>query len=175
MVDPTALAYMRHWIIDKTEDSKRKLHTWQMGVTFAGMFISAVIAMILFSISKPLAISTLVLFGLSLIIPLLFRSVPFSNDHLIVAETTKRYENAIVDILSEMNTGITSVSFPESVLDADVKLQVTMRGGSSEISMRDVNGEMKFYRQNEEIVPVPHVHGPYDALEFCPMCVAIAA
>lgn len=175
MIDPIALANMRHWIIDKTADDKKKLHNWQIRVTFVGFLISAVVAIILFLISKPLAISAMALFGLSLIIPLLLSSIPFSNDHLIVASATKRYENAIIDILSEMNAGITSISFPESILAKDVKLRVTIYGGSSEVSMRDVDGKIKFYHKNEEIIPIQHVHGPYDDLKSCSMCVALAA
>lgn len=175
MIDPTALAKMRQWIIDKKEDNKKKLFEWQIHATFVGIFISIVAAIGLFLISKPLAISSLVLLGLSFVVPLCMQTVPFSKDHQIVLDTTKRYERAIFDTLSEMNVGINSMGFSQSVLDKDVKIRITMGGAPSEISMREVKGEIKFFHNGELLVPNPHVHGPYDVIASCPMCLALEA
>jgi hypothetical protein len=173
MIDPIALANMRHWIIDKKENNKKKLSEWQIAATFVGIFISVVVAIGLFFISKPLAISALILFGLSLIIPLLIPSVPLSKEDLTVLKTTERYKDAIIDAISEMNVGINSISLPESILDENVKIRITIGGAASEISMREVDGEIKFFHNGEPIIPNPHVHGPYDNLAFCAMCMAL--
>lgn len=153
MVDPTALADMRHWIIDKIEDNKKKLHAWQIIITFVGIFVSAVVALVLLSISKPLAISALILFGLSLLVPLLIPAVPFSQDNLIVLATTKRYERALADALYEMITGLESISFPESVLGEDVKVKIRAGGNKSDVSVREVDGQIDFYYNDEKIMP----------------------
>jgi hypothetical protein len=152
MTDMVMLASMRQWIIDKLEENKKNLEAWQTGATFVGIFISAVTAIGLFLISKPLAISSLLLLGLSFLIPLFIQSVPFSKDNLILLAIIKRYKNIIMETLAQMNVGIDSVIFPESILDKDVKIRIMTKGVPSEISMREVNGEIKFYHNNELIV-----------------------
>jgi hypothetical protein len=152
MIDMVMLASMRQWIIDKLEENKKNLEAWQTGATFVGIFISAVTAIGLFLISKPLAISSLLLLGLSFLIPLFIQSVPFSKDNLILLAIIKKYKNIIMETLAQMNVGIDSVIFPESILDKDVKIRIMTRGVPSEISMREVNGEIKFYHNNELIV-----------------------
>lgn len=175
MVDSIALANMRHWIIDKTEDNKKNLRGWQFSATFVGILISIVTAIGLFFISKPLALSAFIVLGLSFIVPLFVQSVPFSNDHLMVLATRKRYERAIIDTLSEMNVGIKSIKLPESVLDKDVKIRTVIGGSAAEISMREVDGEIKFYHNNVLLIANPHIHGPYELPENCPTCIAFAA
>lgn len=153
MVAPTALANMRHWIIDKIEDNKKKLHSWQIGITFAGIFVSAVVALLLFSLSKPLALSALILFGLSLLVPLLVPSVPFSKDGLIVSAATTRYKRVLADALYTRISGIDSLSFPESVLDEEVKIRIRAGEKHSTVYMREIDGEIDFYMNDEKIMP----------------------
>jgi hypothetical protein len=148
----TSLVNMKQWLVERTEENNKKLLQWQMEVTFVGIFISITAGVGLFFISKPLAISALMLVGLSFITPLFFQSVPFSNDAEVMLAATKIYEKSIADVLAGMNFGINRVSFVGSVLENEVKLRAQTSAGTSEIFMREVDGDIKFFNNDKILV-----------------------
>lgn len=153
MVNPLALANTRKWILDKQDDSKKKLAQWQIGATFVGIFLSGVVGLGLFLVSKPLAISALILFGLSLLIPLFIQKVPFSQDDQIILAATKRYEDILIDTIFEMIKGTTSVEFLGSILEPDVEIRLFTEQGLANIAMREVDGGIQFFHGDELIQP----------------------
>lgn len=153
MVSPLALSNTRKWILDKQDDNKKKLAQWQINATFAGIFLSSVVGFGLFLVSKPLAISALMLFGLSLLIPLFIQKVPFSQDDQIVMAAMKKYEDILIDVIFEMIAGTKSVEFVGSTLDPDVEVRLLTNQGLLTITMRDTDGTIKFFHGDELILP----------------------
>lgn len=158
MVSPVALANTRQWILNKQEDSKKKLSQWQIETTFLGMFISGAVGFGLFLISKPLAISALILFGLSLLAPLFVQKVPFSKDDKVIRAATEKYENILIDVIFEMIVGTKSIEFIGSILDPDVEVRLLTEEGLAKIFMREVDGEIQFFHKDELILPNSVAH-----------------